>query len=230
MKSSLIIAGGGLLVLTMGAIALRRQRERAARSALAARHGWTIPPYGRLSWSDRLGEVGPCRIGHGRRLGTVFRTRDGIWLFSYVCDTGFEHRRGRHAWRLAVCERSHGCGRASMTRDDWFIAMMTTPDSHTLSLAGDEASERRSNGRGVEGQVEWHPNGPVALVEDREEWRARLDAGLGAWFRAQPRKRSWQVLPGLIVGFEPGPFLEDCMEALAEATRQLAEGLLETGN
>lgn len=179
---------------------------------MAARHGWKMPPRTRDTWTERLAGIGPFRIGHDRRLSAVYRTRHGVWLFPYACDTGFEHRRGHHVWRLAVYEIAHPYGHAIVTCEDWLIAMLTTPVSHEIEIADGETVER-------------NPNGPVALVEDREAWWSRLHGDLGAWFNAQPAMRSWQTLPGLVVGFEPGPFLENDMDSLADATRELADRL-----
>jgi len=179
---------------------------------MAERHGWKMPPRTRDVWTDRLAGVGPFRMGHDRRLSAVYRTRQGVWLFPYTCDTGFEHRRGRHAWRLAVCEIAHPYGHATITHEDWLIAMLSTNVSYEIEMAYGESAKR-------------DPNGPVALVEDREAWRDRLHGDLAAWFSAQNATRSWQTLPGLIVGFEPGPFLENEMDSLAEATRELADRL-----
>lgn len=209
MSSSLIIAGGGLVVLTAGAIALRRQRDRATRRALAARHGWTMPPRTREAWAHRLVQAGPMRIGHSRRLGTPFRTQQGVWLFSFQCDTGFEHRRARHRWRMAACEAEHPLARATITREDWLLAMMSTPVRHALPIGTDGSP-------------------PMALVEDPEAWARILEDGLAAWFEAQPAARSWEFLPGLIVGYEPGPFLGEELEDLAGSARWLADRCAES--
>lgn len=202
----------GCLAVVAAAAAMRRRHEATASRLLAGQRGWEVSSRRERVWRDMLRDVSLLRIGHSRRLGTAFRTRRGFHVLSYTCETGFEHRRETHQWRVAAREIEHGCGRAAVTAEAWLLATTASPVAHRIPLDG--GGERSPS------------NGTLtAVAENFEEWSGRLSGDLGAWFLSQPADRSWEILPGLIVGYEPGPFDDKAMEALATDAAQLLSHL-----
>ncbi len=202
----------GFMAVVAASVSLRRRREAIESRTLAKQHGWQVSPRRASSWQVLLRDVSLMRIGHSRRLGTAFRTDRGFCVIPYVCETGFEHRRETHRWRMIVREIDHDYGRAAVTGKDWLLATTASPVAHRIPL-GDRAEASASSGA------------LMAVAEDAEEWTARLNGELQAWFQSQPADRSWEILPGLIVGYEPGPLEGEAMEALAEDAVQLVSHL-----
>ena len=205
MSTGLIIASASLLALTVTALALRHGRETAALKKLAAANGWTFSARSSIRWMARLCDVSLLSLGHTRRIATALRAGRDCWLIPYVFETGLEHRVTSHSWRLVVCEVEHGCSRATITRQDWLFAAASTCTSREFSLSAEDRGD-------ASGEL-------LGIVEDPEEWDRRLDSGLRGWFAAQPAGRSWEILPGLIVGHEPGDFTpEKLRDILKDAT------------
>ncbi len=202
----------GCMAVVAASVTMRRRQERVESRSLAKQHGWEVSPRRASAWQDLLRDVSLRRIGHTRRLGTAFRTEQGFCVMPYVCETGFEHRRETHRWRLIVQEIEHPCGRAAVTGKDWLLATTASPVAHRIPL-GATAESSASIGT------------LTAVAEDFEEWDARLRGKLEAWFLSQPADRSWEILPGLIVGYEPGPLEAEAMEALAEDAAHLLSHL-----
>lgn len=209
MTKGLIIAGGGLVTVLAAALTLRRHRATSLLKSLAGRRGWTMVSRGAKDWLRYLGGVALMQLGHSRRLGPMFQAADNLWLFSYIFETGFEHRRDTHTWRLVVCEIEHGYGRATVTRQDWLIAAGSSPGTHNISLNHQPGHER--------------PPGLQAVVEDPEAWSEHYSDELRQWFGSQPEERSWEFLPGLIVGYEPGGLQETELVSLEDSARKLAD-------
>lgn len=209
MTTSLLIAGGGMIAVATAMAVVRRQREAAARRDLARRLGWTVVPISAQDWGERLQCAALMRIGHSRQFLAGFQSREGVLLLAYSCETGFEHRRNRHRWRVAVVELEHGLARAAYTRQDWLLATTAAPVAHEFPLCDDPTGD---------------PGSPklTAVVEDREAWAGRLSGGVRDWLIRQPQERTWEILPGMIVGYEPGAFLEARVGDLAAAARELA--------
>ena len=244
MSVGLIIAGGGLAALAAGALMLRRHREDAGRLALAARHGWepSIRPQDHLL--AHLRSVALLQIGHSRRIPEAFRTDQPTCIFPYVFETGFEERRRSHHWLLAASETTHSLSRATITRYDWLIATASGPATRVITLDAPTVGVSGSGNAGERSRVQADSNthnqnadvptdSPpdlgiklVAIVEDEEAWRRRLVSDLARWFIDQPPSRSWEILPGLVVGYEPGRPEEKAMVELEAATRALAGGAL----
>lgn len=190
-------------------VALRYRRERSAYQKLAARHNWTVSLRQRKDWGPRLAGASLMHVGHTHRFGQGYRTEDGVWLLPYVFETGFEHRRNTHPWRVAVCEVEHGCARALVSREAWLLAAASAP--YTTRIALDHSDPDPGSASGI-----------VAVVEDHEAWTALLGTALRDWFSQQKAERSWEIVSGLIIGYEPGGFREADMAALAESVNELA--------
>ena len=129
-----------------------------------------------------------------------------------MCETGFEHRRQSHNFLVAAYAVEHGCSRATITSQDWLIATAWCSACRELCLA--EASA------GAEAKAR-----TVAIAEDLEEWDARLGRGLRCWFTDQPRERSWEIVPGFVVGYQTGQRSAETLDELGRAAEELA-GLL----
>ena len=195
--------------MAVATLALRLHREAQGLRKLAAGRGWKYENRAAQAWCARLRGTALMQIGHSRHMEAAFRTPEGNWLFAYVYETGFEYRRATHSWRMAVREIGPQLGRATFTRQQWLIDAATTPTSHEITLCGEAenagAPERRT-----------------AVVEDRDAWVERLDADLKAWLQEQPEGRSWEIIAGMIVGYEAGGIREAEMTALSESACRLA--------
>jgi hypothetical protein len=210
LTGGLIITSGGLAALSIAALALRRQRERALGRALAERHGWELYGESQRDLQSRLGTASLMRVGHSRRIPEAFLSPGRAYLFSYVFETGFEHRRQSHRWMVVALEGEHGLSRATITAADWLIAAATGTSTHALAVEPGMSSPRSAGAR-------------VAIVEDTEEWAPCLQGPPGEWLANQPAQRTWEILPGFIVGYEPGRLREDALAELAAAGKELAE-------
>ncbi len=210
MNTSLLIASAALAAVTLMTIIVRRQREFRAGLNIAARHGWKVSQQPARYWRHHLRNVAVFRMGHSRRIGHVLETGDGVSLVPLVFDTGFGARRSTHSLRLAVCDSSRSVTRATLTRQDWLVAAVAGPTAVQL-VPFDE------NGSGAARFT--------AVIHDEDAWRTRLAGRLSQWLRNQPPERSWEILPGMIVGHEPGGFSEGGLTMLADAASEL-RGLL----
>jgi hypothetical protein len=162
----------------------------------------------------RLQGIALMRIGHSRRMvGPMHRDRE-LCLFPYVCESGFEHRRQTHHWIVAVCQAEHGCAGAVITAQDWLMAAAWYPTHRELPISKPDQSEAGCQSR-------------VAIVDDPDEWNVRLQGGLRAWFAAQPLERSWDIIPGYVVGYQPGRAQDEIAAELAQSARELARRLME---
>lgn len=212
-----------LLLLGSGLVAA----GAAAALWLGRREVVGSPGRGRLWWSParlragedlltRMSSLALMQIGHSRRTAGSLRTPGLLHAFTYVCETGFEHRRQSHSWLVAAYEVEHGCSRATVTSQEWLIASALAPSCRELPLSAVGALPSADNVR------------TVAVVEDADEWEARLRGGLGNWFATQPEARSWEIVPGLVVAHQSGEPEPEDLEKLGRAVQELA-GLLKGG-
>lgn len=218
LTGSLVITGGGLAAVAVAAILWRRRRTLAIRGQWARRQGWT-PHAGRTD--DLLSALSDCaltQVGHSRRIPLALTAKGRLHFLSYVCETGFERRCQSHHWIVAAQATEHACGRATITSQDWLIAAAWAPTCHELPV-------RRSAPDASTAALPPVGSGPIAVVEDSEEWTARLDSPMRQWFLEQPADRSWEIIPGFIIGYEPGQPNEAGLVALGRATEALAEQL-----
>lgn len=154
----------------------------------------------------RLRELALLQVGHSRRIEAAFVLPGGGFAFCYACQTGFDQDRFLHAWIVAAHEVDHDAGRAVITAQDWLRAAAQATSRRTILLRGKGDSQER-----------------VALVEDADSWRRRLEGPVGRWLKTQSAERSWEFLPGWVVGYEPGSTEGRPLLALTAATRELAE-------
>lgn len=210
MDIGLLIASTSLAAVTLITIIVRRQREYRAGLRVARQHGWTVSARPTRYWRHLLRNVALFRVGHSRRIGHVLEAGEGVSLVPLVFDTGFGHRRNTHSLRVVVCACDHGAARATFTRQSWLAAAVRGPTAVELPLPRDDGEPA---------------SGLVVVVQDVEAWQSCLDGGLGRWMRRQPAERSWEVLPGLIVGHEPGGFTAGGLTSLAAAAIELRSWL-----
>ncbi|MBN2562737.1 MAG: hypothetical protein JXQ75_17580 [Phycisphaerae bacterium] len=209
----MIIVGIGLAVLAAAVLAMRRRREHAGRRALARRQGWEWHPRPEEKLLARLDTVALMQIGHSRRTAEAFRAKGPTYIFPYVFETGFEHRRESHRWLVVMRDVQHTCARVTITRQDWLAVTAAGPASQELPLR-DPQDTSRSDG------------GLVAIADDPEEWQARSKRALVRWLAEQPAERSWEILPGCVVGYEPGLLQETALVGLSAAAAELARLLM----
>ena len=195
--------------MAVATAAFRLHREGWVLRKLAARRGWQVSRPVREAWLARLEATALMRLGHSRRIEAAFQTSQQSWLFAYVYETGFEHRRETHSWRVTVREIGPRYGRATFTCQPWLIAAAGTPTAHRIALAEGEHVEDVDQGR-------------TAVVEDRQAWEKWLRPEVRAWLGRQPPERSWEVLPGLLIGYEPGGVRETDLAELSEAAKEFA--------
>ena len=205
MSLALIIAGWALAVVAASTLVWHRRRERATRFAWARDNKLEIYKGRSRDLMMQLRELALLQIGHSRRMEAAFVLPDGGFAFCYVCQTGFDEDRLLHAWIVVAVEVKHDAGRAVITAQDW------------LRAAAQSSSRRTLSHRGTGDLTE-----TVALVEDVETWRRRWEGPIGRWLKAQPAERSWEFLPGWIVGYEPGSAEGRPLLALSAATKELA--------
>lgn len=153
----------------------------------------------------QLGELALFKVGHSRRMEAAFVLPGGGLAFCYACQTGFDQDRFRHAWIVAALEVDHDAGRAVITTQDWLRAAAHATSRRTLSLGTGDSQDQ------------------VAIVEDADTWRRRLEGPIGRWLKTQSAERSWEFFPGWVVGYEPGSAEGRPLLALTAAARELAE-------
>ena len=158
----------------------------------------------------RLGDLALMQVGHSRRIAEKSGSERRPHLFVYVCETGFEHRRQSHSWQVAAYEIDHGSSRATVTAENWLIAAAWASACRELQVGRTNAGAAGSPPR-------------VAIVEDAEEWDGRLRNGLTRWFQEQPAERSWEIVPGFVVGYQTGEGSAESMAELADAAGELAK-------
>ena len=240
MTVGLIIAGGGLAALAAAAVSLRRRRETSTWRAIAARHGWE--PSSRLDEEVllRLRSSALMQIGHSRRFVEMLQAKNQTRLLAYVFETGFEHRRRSHDWRMAVRTIPHQRSRATITRLDWLAVTAAGPGTRELRVAQEDAGGPHSAsktavgaeiataaGQGSPAEESRQADQPLlAIVENEEEWRGLFSGDLASWLTRQPANRSWEILPGCIIGYEPGSSEEEAFAELESALEQLAVRVL----
>lgn len=145
-------------------------------------------------------------LGHTRRLRRVRPVGDDSFLFEYVFETGFEHRRFRHHWVGAVTKTQHEYARALVAGSGWARAV-GAPTGHQRTTLGPPTS----------------PSILTAHLEDPEQWSGPAAADLRAWFANQSPDHVWEIVPGHVIGYVPGVMTEQIGESMIAATRSLAE-------
>ena len=149
--------------------------------------------------------------------------------FCYRCQTGFDQERYVHVWLVAAVQIPQRADRAVITSQDWLQAAAYSTSCRVLpvdSVRTNTAAASPSGGASPPGKRPAAPGRPIdqmlAIVEDPEAWQPRLDGKLGGWLRTQPPDRSWELIPGWVVGYEPGSAEGPPLLTLATATQKLA--------
>lgn len=204
--------------MAAAAMTLRRHREDASRLALARRNGWEYAARPSDQLVARLRALAIMQIGHSRVMPESFRMKDRTSVSPYVFETGFDERRRTHHWLVASSEVLHACSRAAITHYDWLLATAACPACRLLRLDGASPTPARAS----DVAESLRSNALTAIVFDEEEWRRRLVGDLAGWLLDQPPTRCWEILPGLVVGYEPGRPDEKAIVELEAATRALA--------
>ncbi len=104
---------------------------------------------------------------------------------------------------------AHGCSRATLTVHDWLVAAAWAPACREIRLPP------HTDGSGADGRF-------VAVVEDDEEWDKRLRGGLVDWLDQQPAERSWEIVPGMLVGYQAARPGDEALLQLKAAVDELA--------
>jgi hypothetical protein len=204
-----MIAAVALGLVAAVAMALRRRQERSILEGWAARHGWTLETAETAEMPMKLAGSVLLQIGHSRRFSAIAGDPQGVRLFEYACETGFEHEREQHHWVGVVVPVEHDKPRATFTREDWAIALAVRPGFEQIVLGDSVAAASDKNMR-------------IALVEDAELWRVALASELGKRLTAEASARTWEVIPGALVGFEAAPRDESSVTELASAGKEIA--------
>jgi hypothetical protein len=205
-----LLVGIGFALAVAGAVAVFRRRARSPAGRSTHSRLIALPGGAADDLLARLGHLALMQVGHSHRIAETLGDSRRQHLFRYVCETGFEHRRQSHSWLVAAIEMNHACSRATITAQDWLIAAAEAPACRELTLA--------ESGLGPEAEVSL-----VAVVEDAEEWSARLRGGLSAWFTGQPVDRSWEIVPGFVVGYQAGQMSDEALTELVRGVEELAK-------
>ena len=205
-----MIAGIALGVVAAVAMALRRRQERSILEAWAGRHGWQMEPS-----ATELTRLLSCsslmKIGHSRRFSAIAADPQGVRLFEYACETGFEHDREQHRWFGAIVPVDHRHSHTVFTHEPWVVAVAMKPSYELIpSGNGVDAGEHRTG---------------VMLAEDPVEWKDLPATELGKRLGKESSNRSWEVLPGCLLCFEPVPGDESQVSELASAAKEIARFL-----
>jgi len=240
----LIIAGWALAVIAASTLVWHRRREQAAQCAWARDHGLTIYSGRPRDLAHRLRGLTLMQVGHSRRIEAAFVTPKGDIAFCYHCQTGFEQNRYLHRWLVAAVRMPEGegdqggspNGRAVVTAQDWLAAASHSTTGRVLPVGpaldtataatrpGSQSDPRASLATPSQGPAE-RSSGRIALVEDADAWRPRLDGEIGRWLQGQPATRNWEIVPGWVIGYEPGHAEGEALLSLSAATKELASRL-----
>jgi hypothetical protein len=63
------------------------------------------------------------------------------------------------------------------------------------------------------------------MVDDDQAWARLLEGEFGARLSREPSTRSWDVLPDLLVGYQPAPIAEGRIAELVSAGKELSKML-----
>ncbi|HWM29083.1 MAG TPA: hypothetical protein VNQ14_11535 [Woeseiaceae bacterium] len=203
-----IVTGSALGAVAALAIAVRVRRDILPQRAFAANHGWTVLRAGTSSLRGDLADVALFQTGHSSQLGPHFRTADGIEVFGYRYETGADRELGLHTWRVAMSPAAHTL-RAMVTTQDWLLALADKPAAHREALARGPVASVAGNSR-------------TSIVIDTDCEPRRLPRALTEALSTEPAGRTWELLPGYVVVYEPGAFREKECLALVDSARRIA--------
>ena len=199
-----MIAAIALGIVAAVAMTLRRRQERSILLDWAARHGWTLIEDGRELYA-RLTDAALMQIGHSRRFSAIARDPQGVTVFEYGCETGFEHTREQHRWIGVWIPTAHRHRRAAISREAWVLAAAARPFLERREIAvADKGHDSRS----------------IALVEDPLEWESP-PAELSGKLTSEP-PRSWEILLDSVLGYQPATDDEAGISGIVSAAKEVA--------
>lgn len=207
MEYFILAIGGGVVLVALAVLGLRRWRESARRHSEASRQGWR-QLRGSRDLPDWLLACSVSQLGHSRRLEAVLEADGPTFVFEYVFETGFEHRRFRHHWIGAARPSGHARGRAVVAGTAWARAIGTPPGHRAIGL-GETAVL-------------------TAIVEDPAEWTADRSGALRDWLARQSPDHVWEIVPGYVVGYAPGVLTDAVAAQITAAAGELAEAVKAT--
>ncbi len=207
----LTIAGCALLAIIALTVIWQRRRDRAARRTWARRHGWRMFVRGGDEFLSRLSNITLLQLGYDRRVEAAFSADGPLFLLAYQCRTGFEDRRRMHRWVIAVVQVEHALGRAAFTTEVWLADAAKMLTLRPL----------RPTSRGL-GDAAGATNGRMILVEDPGCWTDVYGRKLLGWLEKEPSRRTWELVPGYLIGYEPGRLGDDSFGDLPARARQFA--------
>lgn len=222
MELALTIAGFFLAAVAATSIVLLRRHDRAVFLAEAARFGWRPSKLSRDEVLRRWNGLTLFDVGHTRRVDRVLES-DGtggrIHLFTYACETGFEHHRRLHRWIVLAVPFGDHPGPAVISRQDWLQVAARLPGRRMIAVApkcagGDEPAPATADPAQADHQLR-------AVVEDAERWGPALEGPPGKWLAVQPVTRSWEFLDGWLVMHEAGPATEETYRRIGDCLRDL---------
>lgn len=198
------------ILAAVAVAALSWLRWHAGRSRIDSLtdSGAAMPTIGKRDLMKSISGLNLTQVGHSRRIDDDIIRTDRILLFGYICETGLEHERRSHRWRVAMCNLEHGCSRATFTSQEWLLAASQRPALSRVTINGDRGDHRL-----------------VALVEDADEWRRRLDSGLGDWLTRCAADCNWEILPGMVVAYESGRFERAAQVKLRDSLEEMCARL-----
>jgi len=210
MNDGIILAGGVLTVAAAVVLTLRRRQERSILQDWASGHGWSIDvgPVDRMM--PRLSRLALMQIGYRRRILSIVHDPNDVHVFEFTCETGLDHDRQSHRWIVVAVPLGGPALRATISSEPWVIAAAMRPAYRRLAIGTNGTNAERN---GV----------PIAVVEDEIAWSRLLEGEVGARLRRQPSARSWEVLPDLLVGYQPAPVSVELVGELVSAGKELAK-------
>jgi hypothetical protein len=198
-----VIAAVSAVGLTIGSRALRRSWRAVALGARARRVGATAIRTRQRRRDTIIRSLALSQFGYSRRIVDSL-TVNGLTVYSYAFETGFDRERRTHRWCVVSREAAHGMPRAVITAQPRLLPAVC--DAALIEVDVDAATQARWGGLRL-------------LTSDDQPWTARLDGAIGAWIATQPAARTWEVLPGRIVAYESLRASLDEHAALREAVR-----------
>lgn len=191
-------------------IAWRRLREVNRVRRFAVDHQWNGISGGRGVLRRRLSEAAISGIGHSRRFRHVYRDKNSVAVASYVFETGMESNRATHSWRVAMVDLDNVERYAILTCESQLAASARRRGLEPMNVMRLPADAT--------------PKSPHQFfADDGEYWTRRCVGPLAQFFTQQSRERTWEILPGLLVAYEAGPFVERDVVAMVDQVARCAQ-------
>lgn len=209
-----MIAGTAALAVGTATVVLRRLREAARLRQLGARLGWRMRARGGNAVDTYSTDLTIMNVGHSRRVGASFEATRDIRLFSYTYESGTESDRATHTWRLATCPIEGRVRWAIVSNESWLLAAGAANQLEPFDLTPF-----------LEPGAVGSPHS--FITNDPLYWSKRMTPKLAAFLTQQSRERSWEIVPGVVAAFEPGPCTAEEMAAMADQMKRFVQLLSE---